>query len=989
MSTDTERVQGESDTSLSLLETWTQWYHIPVVGVAMLFMFLTRIQARDEFMTEDGTPALAAIDSWYHWRTIQWTAENYPRTMPYDIWTGFPTGRYVGQFGTLFDQLIVTAAMIVGLGDPSTETLFMVSLLAVPAMAALVAIPVFFIGRRLGGTVGGIASVLILALAPGTFLARTTAGQLQHHVAEVLFMAIAILAMMVALRVTERDQPIYELLVDSDWEALRTPAIYSALAGVALTLYIWVWPPGVVLIGILAVFFTVQLCLDYVRNVSPDHVAFVGSVSLGVTALLTAILIEDPGTSVTSFGYLQPASAALVAAGCVFMAWFARQWNGFDVDRRYYPAAIGGLIVAAFAVMWLVIPSLFDTFVTNATRRLIPFGETATDLTIQEAQPPADFTAHVVDEFGAAFYTMLVGLLILIARPFFGREFRTEHTLVIVWSLFMISMAATQIRFAYYLVIAVAVVNAVFVAEMLRIIDIDVELVRSVNALKNVEAYQVIVLVMVVLLLFAPLLPPVAAADDTAWERGNVTGTNPTGTADTWETSNHWLAENTPEPGNWAGAGNEDELELYGTYDQPEDGDFEYPEGSYGVMSWWDYGHFITVQGERMPHSNPFQQNARSSSAFLTAESEERAELVLDAIAAGESPRDHSNEELEEMIENGEDSHEEIRYVMIDDQMAGGKFGAITTWSGPDHNYYTTPEDLNPNEPVESDEIPEQFAGVPYYDTTTAQLYFGNAAGMEHYRLVHENDDRMTPFISYALVDPETGELEYGADGSPMVAINQIYNQQTYVELMQIEQHPELDYVVFDQREGAAVKTYERVEGATLEGSIDGDGFEEGTVVAAVELDTGAESATFDYVQQGELEEDGSFELTVPYATNDELGVGDGYTNSAVEATEEYTITVTATGEDGFQAYDAETAVPETAVVEGETVEVALEEVEFDDPEEVDNETDVDVGEGPVPEDDGEEIVEEGEDTVIDDQEMDEEGGAAGSLGPVAVEAAG
>ncbi len=59
------------------------------------------------------------------------------------------------------------------------------------------------------------------------------------------------------------------------------------------------------------------------------------------------------------------------------------------------------------------------------------------------------------------------------------------------------------------------------------------------------------------------------------------------------------------------------------------------------------------------------------------------------------------------MIENGEDSHEEIRYVMIDDQMVGGKFGAITTWTGPDYDYYTTPEDLSPNEPVEGDEIPD------------------------------------------------------------------------------------------------------------------------------------------------------------------------------------------------------------------------------------------------------------------------------------------
>jgi len=88
------------------------------------------------------------IDSWYHWRTINWTAENYPYTMPYEVWTGFPTGNYVGQFGTLFDQLIVTVAMIVGLGDPSQQTLYTVSLLSIPVMAALVAIPVFYAGRR-------------------------------------------------------------------------------------------------------------------------------------------------------------------------------------------------------------------------------------------------------------------------------------------------------------------------------------------------------------------------------------------------------------------------------------------------------------------------------------------------------------------------------------------------------------------------------------------------------------------------------------------------------------------------------------------------------------------------------------------------------------------------------------------------------------------------------------------------------------------------
>ncbi|WP_049991251.1 oligosaccharyl transferase, archaeosortase A system-associated [Natrinema salifodinae] len=969
MSTDTEHVEEGAETSF--LETWRNWYHLPVLGVVMLFMIWVRTQAYDRFVTEDGTPALAGIDSWYHWRTIEWTSENYPHTMPYEIWTGFPTGNYVGQFGTLYDQLIVTVAMIVGLGDPSTETLYAVALLSIPVMAALVAIPVFYAGRRLGGTIGGLVSVLILALAKGQFLSRSTVGQLDHHVGEVLFMAIAVLAMMVALTVAEREKPIYELVVDKDWETLRTPAIYSGLAGLALALYIWVWPSAVLLVGIFGVFFVVQLCLDYLRGVSPDHVAFVGAVSLGVTAVLTTLLIENPSsTGSTSFGLLQPLTALLVAAGCVFMAWLAREWNDRDIDRRYYPVAVGGLIAAAFLVMWVAIPSLFDAIVGNAMRRMVPFGEATTDLTIQEAQPPENFFNNAFQEFGSAFYTMLAGLAFLAIRPLFGRKFRAEHTLVLVWSVFLLSMAATQIRFSYYLLLAVAVVNAAFIAELVRLFDLD--LTGSLESLRQIETYQVIVVILVVLLLFAPLLPPIATA--TAWDSAESTGPNYDATV--WEESNHWLAENTPEPGNYGGADNASELDYYGSYN-PGDGDYEYPGGAYGVMSWWDYGHFITTQAERIPHSNPFQQNAHSSSAFLTAESEERAELILDAIATGESVSEQSNDELRTIIE-GNETDEEIRYVMIDDQMAGGKFGAITRWTGPDYQHYVTPEDYEAGEPISRDEVAERYSDVPYDDTTLSSLYFGDAAEMEHYRLVHENDVRTSSYVSYAIVDPQTNQVLLGEDGQPQVGINRQVDQQLQAQLQQIQQYTEYDVEIFDQRQAPAVKTYERVEGATITGSVDDlelNDTDNATVEASVELETNTDR-TFTYTQRADVNDDGTFELTVPYATNDELGVDDGYTNSSVEATGEYDVNVVTPDEQGLSTaqYTGQTDVPESAVVDGETID----DIEFEEAE--GNETDgneTDDGDADEPESDG-----------SNDESADNETDGAAALAAVAAEPA-
>ncbi|WP_254809461.1 oligosaccharyl transferase, archaeosortase A system-associated [Natronosalvus amylolyticus] len=966
MSTETERI-GE-DTTESTLEAVQRWYHVPIIAVAMAFMFWVRMQEYSEVAMRDGQARLSAVDSWYHWRSVQWTAENYPYTMPYEIWTSFPTGQYVGQFGTLFDQILVTVAFIVGLGDPSTHQLYTVAIVMVPVLAALVAIPVYFIGRRLGGQIGGLVSVILLALAPGQFLSRTTVGQLQHHVAEVLFMAIAILAMMAALRVAEREQPIWELVLDGDWDGLREPALYSALTGVALSLYLWSWPPGVVLLGILGVFFVVQLSLDFVRGRSPDHVAFVGIVSMVIPGAFMLLMLEVwTFSSVTSFGLLQPTVAFLVGAGCVFMAWLARQWEGHGLERQYYPVAIAGSIIGSLIVMSLVLPDLYSTLIGNLTGRLIPINVSETALTVSEAQPPDNFGQHVFNEFGAAFFTMLGGLAFLLLRPLFGREFRAEHTLIIVWALFLTSMAATQIRFAYYLVLAVAVLNAVFVADIARLLNLDFQ--RSAQSIRDVETYQVIAIFLVVMMLFMPLLPPIAAQGSTAWERGAQAG--PSGDAMVWQESTDWMLESTPEPGNWAGAGHQDDLEYYGTYEYPEGGDYDYPEGAYGVMSWWDYGHLITTNAERMPHSNPFQSNARSSSWYLQAGDEAHGEAILDGISAGVSVTDRSADEIRSDID--EPGHEDVQYVMIDDQMAGGKFSAIATWSGPGMSAYETAEPVS----VMGTEIEATTTNEAYEDTMLASLYLEDAEGMEHYRLVHESStysivgSQILVLPDGQAVDISTGSERFAAGGytDAVAEAEQQFEmaEATDQALLLNSQYPFQGFMtqqyVHNAQVVSAVKTFERVEGATITGSAPGVADGE-TVYAQVELET-EPGRTFTYTQQATVENE-AFELTVPYATDNELGPEDGYSDSAVEALDdEYTIFV-GSPEDGEieREYITTTDVSELAVVEGETLEVTLEEGDGEVVPDPDAEPDFD-GEAV----EGEEV----DDEDVDDEEIEDE----------------
>ncbi|ADJ15509.1 oligosaccharyl transferase, archaeosortase A system-associated [Halalkalicoccus jeotgali] len=880
----TERVHENSDASVAI-DGLRRWYHVPVLCALVAFMLWVRVRAYGTF-TGRGI-AFSAVDPWYHWRTVVYSVENWPSALSYDVWTGYPSGASVGQFGTLFDQLIATAALVVGLGDPSQATIYRVALLSVPVMAALVALPTYAMGARVGGRLGGLLGVALLALFPGTFLRRSTVGTLDHHVAEALFMAIAVFAMMAALRVAERERPVYEQFVDRDLAGLKRPLAYGVLAGVALALYVWTWPPGVILIGIFGVFFAISLSVDYWRGVSPDHAAFVGALALAVAGVLTAAVIDQWSASATTFGYLQPVLAFGVAAGCLFMAWLARFWDARGFPRAGYPLAVLGLIALLTAITALVLPDLFGTIASNVRQRLL-FGQTNTTLTIVEAQPPENPLGKAFSEYRFAFYTGAVGLVSLLARPLFGRRYRSEYLLVAVWALFVTSMAFTQIRFNYYLAVAVAVCNAALIGTL-----VDWGTTEADRRAGGLQTYQTLIVAAVALLVFVPLVVPAVGATAV----GVGASAAPSDDALTWAGSNQWLANNTPEEGRYGGA--EGSLDYYGAYERPAEGDFAYPEGSYGVLSWWDYGHLITVQGERIPHANPFQQNARSAAAFLLADSEERAEAVAGAIPAAPDGRldDRSTAELETIADGSDGDGAGIRYVMIDDEMAGGKFSAIATWAGPGYGSYLEPVTIQ----AENETATVQRLGGSYDETVLSRLYYADAAEMEHYRLVHESPET-TQFVS-AAYRVDDGRWQ------PLV-VNQEYTPSLQFRMARLQQNPAVDVQLYDQRESHAVKTYERVEGATLTGEAQpGE-----TVTAEVELTAQSSDRTFTYTQETTASEDGTFSMTVPYATTDGPGPEAGYTDSSVVAEGEYEVTA------GGNATSV--PVPEEAIYGGETVAV-------------------------------------------------------------------
>ncbi|MFW6385029.1 MAG: oligosaccharyl transferase, archaeosortase A system-associated, partial [Halodesulfurarchaeum sp.] len=660
------------------------------------------------------------------------------------------------------------------------------------------------------------------------------------------------------------------------------------------------------------------LSIDYVRGRSPDHVAFVGAVSMGVTALLVLVRIKEFGFATTSLSLVQVLLPFGVGVGAAFMAWLARQWDARDLSKPLYPGAVAGLIVVAVGVVYVALPDLFS-LVYNNVLRTIALSASDTTRTIAEAKalPLDNFDQFMRQQYGMLFYTAVIGLVWMATEYAMDRtKYTAEVLFVVVWAVFLVLMALTQVRFNYYLAAVVAVLNAWALKRVLEVTGIG----SVTDTLSDVSGYQVLVLLSILIIVVAPLAPPLASTTVVSAGDNNAPGES----VARWSQSGEWMQDNTPHPGTYENPDGE-RMEYYGTYEETDD--FEYPDGAYGVMSWWDYGHWITIEGERIPVANPFQQNAPEASAFFLSQDEERARLLLEAMPTiDDREKDFhelSNDDLQALIDrqNSQQAAEDTRYVVIDDQMAGEKFAALTVWTDPSMQYgnYLDQRQLAFGQENETVFVRNE----EYRDTMLSRLYHDDAQGLGHFRLVHEVDN-------YSYV----GGLSSGGQVRALQALQlrggwsqqfASISQQVRSATMQgqaAQLQPGL--FVFGGEMESSVKTYEQVPGATIEGSVEDPN---ATVSVQVPLRLQNTNRSFTYSRSVEPNDDGSFSVTVPYATTDYLGTDEGYTNSSVRAEEEYTVRTVV---DQSTTAVANVSVPERAVVteEGDPIQASFDPVE-------------------------------------------------------------
>jgi oligosaccharyl transferase (archaeosortase A-associated) len=872
----------------SILDRVLELYHIPVLVLFVGFMLWNRARTWENFVTDERV-YFSGNDAWYHLRQTTYTVKHWPATMPFDPWTHFPVGTASGQFGTLYDQLVATAALVIGLGSPDQRTIALTLLFAPAVIGALTAIPIYFIGRRLGGRLGGLTSVLVLALTSGGFLARSLVGFSDHHAAEALFQSIAFLGVMVALYVAVEEKPVYELIVARETDALKRPFGYGALAGIAIALYIWVWPPGLVIAAILTAFFVIQLSLEYIRDESPEHTAIVGIVMFVVAGIFVSLRISTFTFTATDLSLLQPAMLFAVALGLVVMAALARLFDARDIDRRLYPLVVGGGIALAIGTMSVVVPELYSYMVSQALR-FIGLSTTAAQRTVSEAKPlsldpnASNYWVEVMNyTYGLAFYSAAIGAIVALFRLALADDTRPGQLLIVVWGVFMTFAVFTQIRFNYYLALPVAALNGYLIGVIAELLNLD-----RVNDIADIEVHQVMTLFTVFLLLTGPFVMLGSGGNGSIglWTTERA-ATNGPGAVTEWDSSLEWLSNNSPKEGRYdRPASDNASMKYYGTY-KPTD-NFNYTRGSYGVMSWWDYGHWITVLGDRIPVANPFQQGATKAANFLLAANESHATNLIDG-------------------------NESTRYVMIDWQLgsaAGGKYPVPTIF---ETNYSISSQDLKFRLWVRQGRSYQPVNTIPsqrHYESLRVRMYVYHGSAIEPkpivldweptqvqtrsgetitIRVVPRNSSAVKPFENMSAA------REYvKKDNSSKIGL--IGNSPS-------EPVPALEHyrLVHASPERAPrnvpaqswVKTFERVPGATVSGT----GPPNATVTAKVTMRIPTTNTTFVYRQHAQTDAQGRFTMTLPYSTTgyDNWGPKTGHTNVSVRATGPYTFTANTT----------------------------------------------------------------------------------------------
>ena len=671
---------------------------VPIVKVGIILadicgisLYIRIAPSYDQIFVNDWV-WFRETDAYYHIRNIEVLVNHFPDFNTFDPYWRYTVGG-PGLIRPFFDWLIAGTVLLVSRGAPTFHTIEVVGAYMPAILGTLALIPVYFIGKELFNRWVGLISAALVAILPSEFLHRSLLGFTDHHGAEVLFSAVCILFLIMAIKRAREREISFGHLLSRDWPTITKPLIYTLLAGVFLGIYLLTWQGGLLLAFTIFVYLVIQFTVDHLRHKSSDYLCIVGTPFFLIAFLMLIPVLGESALDIISRVALPVAIVVPIVLSVISRLMAGKTWKPV-----YYPLILLGLAGIGLAALHVINPSLFQSILGQFSI----FRPTGAMLTVWEMEPltPSIAWGYFTTSFFIAFISF--AMLIYVAI----KEKSADKTLFLVWSIVILMLTLGTRRYTYYYVVNAALLTGYFSWKMLDIAGLRKLLVKSKEVVGAVKKFKkrekkrrgkaepktfmqprgawVRVILVGIVIFFLVFFPNIDGVEALARRKSLIYGDLAGG----WYSACLWLKDNTPEPF--------DDPDFYYELYLPKD-EFEYPETAYGVMSWWDYGYYIMQIAHRIPNANPGQAGAREAGQFFTAQNESSANKIADRY--------------------------DSRYVMIDYATATGKFYAMVDWAGGNlsefHEYYGVP-------PQVSGGTPQWFVWLfypPYYKSTVARLY--------------------------------------------------------------------------------------------------------------------------------------------------------------------------------------------------------------------------------------------------------------------------
>jgi dolichyl-diphosphooligosaccharide--protein glycosyltransferase len=197
--------------------------------------------------------------------------------------------------------------------------------------------------------------------------------------------------------------------------------------------------------------------------------------------------------------------------------------------------------------------------------------------------------------FGLCFFITIAGVIITLCKI----KNNPKLIILLIWSFTAIIITLMFQRFLYYLAINVAILTAITSATLWNYVT-----KLSTDQMRKMSTAALLIIVIVL-----PLIPAI----------NNVGKPQPSTMSNQWQDALIWLKDNTAEPFD-----NSDY--YYADYSR----DLKQP--NYTILTWWDYGYWITRETHRVPIINPSGNSRTKVAQFLTSTNLEQANAIADKL---------------------------------------------------------------------------------------------------------------------------------------------------------------------------------------------------------------------------------------------------------------------------------------------------------------------------------------------------------------------